>query len=189
MSDREDILQGVRGALKTAFSLSDAQVIVQDADAIRPPLPYMTVKVTTSDTLSGVLVDWTVHGTTGALPTKASRGPRDAVVEVVAYGREATEWLEALPHHLDRDAEVHAVLSASGLSVLTSGALVDVAALLDTDTEARALRTIGVRYESTGPAFDAVEFVKGELDLTVSSHEGPGSVTIGTVLDPDAPFC
>ena len=188
MSDREDILQGVRGALKTAFSLSDAQVIVQDADAIRPPLPYMTVKVTTSDTLSGVIVDWTVHGTTGALPTKASRGPRDAVVEVVAYGREATEWLEALPHHLDRDAEVHAVLSASGLSVLTSGALVDVAALLDTDREARALRRRGGQCGRSGPAVDAVGFVKSELSLAVASREGPGCVTGGTVLDRCAQF-
>lgn len=189
MSDREDIAQAIRAALKTAFTLTDAQVIMKDSDPIRPPVPYVTVKVVTSDTLSDVTVDWTVHGDNAGTPTKASRGPRNAVVELEAFGRTATEWLEVFPHHVQREPVVVADLKTAGLTVLNFDTAVDVAALLDTDTEARSIRTLGVAYESIGPAFDGVEFQFGELDLTLSSHSGPGSVTLGTVIDPDDPFC
>ena len=137
----------------------------------------------------GVAVDWTVHGDNAGTPTKGNRGPRSAVVELASYGRVAADWLEELPHFLARHPDVCAGLKAAGVVVVNTGAVVDLSALLDTDTEARALRTIGVAYESVGTPFDVVEFQYGELDLSVSSTTGPGSVTLDVVLDPDDPFC
>lgn len=187
MSDREDILQGIRAAIIAAFTLTDSQVIAWASDGVRPELPYMTVKVANHDTPSGVVADWTVHGDNGGTPTKGARGPRTSLVELNAYGLTAIEWLEDFPDHVHANVLVQAALESAGIVVTGYGQPVDVSALLDTDTEVRALRTLTVSYERVGEAFDRTELLTVEVDETFNSPTGPGSVTLGAVLDPDNP--
>lgn len=192
MSDREEILQGIREMFVTAFTLTDAQVIVKNTDAARPPMPYLAVQVTVFDAPAEVLADWTEHGDNAGTPTKAARGPRTATVEVTAYDKvdetTARDWLEAIGDHIQRNVVLIDQLRAAGLVVRGLGNVADVSLLLDTTIEGRAFRTLAVAYERLGTAFDGVEFVYGELTGTLSSTTGPGSVTL-TVFDPADPFC
>lgn len=136
MMVRETILQDVRGALKAALGLSDAQVIVAPDNAgPRPPLPYLTVRVLADDRL-GEVEDVRVQATSFGEAT------REASVSVQGFGEEARDWLKRFELRLHRDLTEHCSLRASGQ-------VLDLSAWLDTAAEIRSELPLVATYRLT----------------------------------------
>jgi len=175
MSSVEAIRQGIRVWLKTALGLTDDQIIIADDKGTRPPLPYLTVKVTspglqvgTHEILNGI------DGGSGA-PTVSARHEKRATVSLQAFGEGAFAWLEdaldglPLPTALD-------TLDAAGLSVQPISDIRDVARFLDTDTEPRYAVDLAVDYRVETDPVSLVEAVLVGVDFDLDHGVG----------DPDA---
>lgn len=170
MTVREAVLQACREWLKagavapTATPLTDAQVIPADDKGPRPPLPYLTVKVTTPGTVVGAVDEQlrAVDGGSGD-PTVAVRGARRATVSVNAFGDLAAEWVSEATLALQRPS-ILAALTVAGITVDAFGGPVDLATVLDTEIEARVLREFEVLYSLTSDPEDVIEGLSVVLD-------------------------
>lgn len=124
----------------------DSSVIVADADAVRPPLPYLLVRVTAYDIPVHEDEDLTDDADP---PTWRARGNRTSTVSVNAYGAGAEAWLERAVLML-RAPSVLAQLGAAGLAVRPEGGLNNLSDLLDSHTEVRFQRDFAVDYVREG---------------------------------------
>ena len=183
MTVRDQILQGVRAWFKAALNLTNAQIIPADDKGPRPPLPYLTVRVSAGDTPTSV--DEHRHADDGAGGVQwRTRGERSAVVDVQGYdiaGATTTAgWIEDAALRITRP-DVAAVLDAAGLSVVDRGSTVDVSALLDSQIERRHLRTfeLGYTVRDTGTGSPAVELVEAAITMErYRNHPDPLIVEI-----------
>lgn len=190
MAIRDDIEQGVRVWFKTAIAgLTDAQVIPSDDKGPRPPLPYLTVKVTTHDTPEGVDEGRYIDNGPGDADWRA-KGERRATVDVQAHDAAGTStaagWLEDAAIRLIRP-DVQAVLNTAGLTVINQGTPLDVSSLLDTQIERRTLRAFDLRYTLRDSASAVLpEAVIVEVDpVTLERYDNhPDPLVVDVVVDP-----
>lgn len=170
MSVRDDIGDAVRAWLIAAgasggISSPDAKVIYADEDAVRPPLPYLTVKVLVYDIPDKEDESWVDDdGNWNA------RGLRTGTVSLNAYGPTAEAWLERA-HLMLGAPSVLADLSAAGLALRPRGGINNLSGVLDGATQARFQRDYAVDYrrESGATEVEAVlelETVQYDLELT-----------------------
>lgn len=164
MSVLSDIEDGVRAWLVAAGASGGVPnaaraVIIADQDAVRPPLPYLTVKVILYDVQVGEdedLVD------DEATPRWSARGQRTGTVSVNAYGTTAAGWLERAKLML-RAPSTHTILTAAGLTIRPVGGTNNLSALLDDATEARFQQDFAVDYERVASVTELEEVVPLEL--------------------------
>lgn len=182
MTTRDDILNGVRAWFVAAIpALTDTpasasspnQIIHADAKGGRPSLPYLTVKVTVGDGTVGT--DEVRHADTGpGASTWRVRGERFATVSLQGHDTADTTttsgWLEDAVLRITRP-DVEAVIDAAGLSVITTGSVLDVSDLLDSQIERRYQRDLEVRYavRDSGPGLP--ELVTAETELTLERYD------------------
>lgn len=169
MSVRSTIEDGVRAWLVAAgvaggIPSAASAVIFADQDAVRPPLPYLVVKV--------VVYDIPVHEDEDLFddedpPRWRGRGNRTSTVSVNAYGAGAEAWLERATLFLRSPATL-AQLGAAGLAVRPEGGLNNLSGLLDDSTQVRFQRDFAVDYVREGADPADTEDVT-ELELVV--HE------------------
>lgn len=180
MTTAAGVLQGVREWLKTAATLTNAQVIVADDIGPRPPLPYLTVKITTIDI--GVGEDEDVAALDGdGNPTLTARGCRLASVSVQAFGgTTALGWLAAARLALRLPA-MQAQLNGDGIVIVPTGAPRDLSRLIDTAIEARAVWDLQVRYGVTSAAEEQVAAETVQLTTTFENDADP--LTAVTTID------
>lgn len=183
MTTRETILQTVRAWFKTALSLTDAQIIPADDKGPRPPLPYLTVKVTTADIAVGFDEQVRELNPATDVPTVRGRGHRSGTVSVQGYGSITSGWLEVATLRLQRDT-IQRLLCDAGITVIPPGGGVsDLSALVDTEIEPRYLREFEIGYSVIDTdAEDLIEAARVEYDVTLEDQENdpdPLNITIG----------
>jgi hypothetical protein len=185
MSDRETILQAVRGALKAStLALTDAQVIPTGDPGPRPPIPYLTAKVARhNEPVAGAGGAWHTYSPTGE---RTRRQNVTASIDLVGFGRGALDWLEGLDDLMLNDEAARAVLDAAGVGYRQATALVDVSTALDTHIEYRATRSLTVDYQHTGITRDQLDLLVLSLVSTLRSDSSP-DITITATVDPSSP--
>lgn len=180
MSVREDLLQAARGAIKAALTLTDAQVIPADDKGPRPPLPYLTVKITTAGGSSGYHPE-DIPGCDGVTgdPTTKGRASYVATASVQGFGATAAGWLDELPLRLRRPAVLDTLAT---VAVRPLGGVVDVSALLDTEIEHRYALDLEVAYAVEDDPVSLTEALTVETEYTGES-DTPGDLTV-TIITP-----
>lgn len=178
MTIRGDILQAVRGWLKDAASLTDAQVIPADDRGPRPALPYLTVKVTTADLQVGE--DEARYGLDGAVPTVTVHGTRRGTVSIQGFGAASEEWLATARLAL-RLPTTQVVLNAAGLTIVPMGAPRDISAMLDTGIAARFAWDLEVLYGVSSAAEQETEAAIATLTSVMDGN--PSDMTTVTTID------
>lgn len=182
MTIRGDILQAVRGWLKAASSLTDAQVIPADDKGPRPALPYLTVKVTVADLQVGE--DEARYALDeDDVPTVTVYGTRRGTVSVQGFGSASEEWLATARLGL-RLPTVQAVLNAAGLTIVPTGAPRDIAGLLDTGIESRVVWDLEVLYGVSSAAEQETAAAIATLTTTLERFpDDPDAFTTTTSID------
>lgn len=158
----EAIVQGVRTAIKTACSLTDAQVIVYGEDGIRPPLPYLAVRVTGDRPIGD---PWTVQAISGGAPTEGAKGNREATVTILGYGRGAAVWMETFALRSSFGATA-AAIAAAGFSLTPEGPTVETPTVVDSGHEARFSRDFLAQYGITATAEAGTEATAFPVTMT-----------------------
>lgn len=154
MSARYAIGQAVRAWLKQSANLSDEQCILADRSGTRPPLPYLTVKVTTADVPIGV--DEQIDLAVDDAPARHVVGERRATVSVQGFGDETAGWLERA--HLALGSEpIRDLLTDRGVTVLVAGGVTDLSAFLNTSIVSRYVFEVEVYYRLTSEPDTLVE--------------------------------
>lgn len=173
MANPETILQAVREWLKAASSLTDAQVRPAEDDAVRPAFDYLTVKVT----VPGVRIghDSKSNGLSEGSPTVAVTGERRGEVSIQGFGADSYDWLVAADLALSIES-VAAAIQDDGVTIVSTGSVNDISALLDTSYEKRYLFEVEVRYRITGDAVTLIEATSYEATVDLPRYDG----------DPDA---
>lgn len=179
MTIRGDILQAVRGWLKNAASLTDAQVIPADDRGPRPPLPYLTVKVLVADLQVGE--DETRYGLDDDDdPTVTVHGTRRGTLSIQGFGAASEEWLVTARLALRLPA-TQAVLNAAGLTIVPMGAPRDISALLDTGIASRVVWDLEILYGVASAA--SQETVAAIATVTSVMDGNPSDLTTVTTID------
>jgi hypothetical protein len=158
----EAILQGVRAALKAAASLTDAQVIVYGEDAIRPPLPYLAVRVAADRPVGD---PWAIEALSAGHPTEAAKGNREAAVTVLGFGRGSAVWLETFAIRLGFGAVADAI-AAAGFALTPEGPTVETPTVVDSGHEARFSRDFVAQYAIASTAETGTEATSFPLTMT-----------------------
>jgi len=186
MNPTETVLQVIRTWLKAygaTTALTDAQVIVAEAP-VRPPLPYITVKVTAPDIEQGWVEP--VHAVTGAgIPTVAGRQSRSASVSIQGHGAASYAWLQRALLALAAPENVRITLEAASLPPLgiRPGGITDISEIVDTSQEARFLLEVVVYYQVTGAALSQTPLVTVRDTHTQTA---PGSADLVRTINIDA---
>lgn len=177
MSSREELIQGIRAWLQAAQAtpLTDAQVIKADTSNVRPPIPYLTVRILAFDIVVGT--DERRSGVDGGgIPTVSVRGQRRATVTVRAFGDLATDWLAEAKASLYRDAPAQ-ILKDAGLAVnLLGSGQANIAAVLADETELRSTQDLDVAYTYESAEDTGIELTTFEMELTLESDVSPDLV-------------
>lgn len=158
----EAIVQGVRTAIKAACSLTDAQVIVYGEEGIRPPLPYLAVRVTGDRPVGD---PWTVQAVSGGNPTENAKGNREATVTLLGYGRGAAAWLETFALRASFGSTA-AAIAAAGFSLTPEGPTVETPTVVDSGHEARFSRDFLAQYGITATAEAGTEATAFPVTMT-----------------------
>lgn len=177
MTLRETAIQAVRALVKTAGTLTDAQVLRGPVVGARPAAAYLAVS-------AGSVVTTGEPGVYDVIESGASKARvrqwREVVVTVNAYGDDAVGWLEDLALALVLPSTLEAA-AALGVSVVPVADVVDLTAVQDTAFVRRAAQDYRVRVLHAPTA--AVEATVGVatvvLDLEAAAgDEDPLSQTI-----------
>lgn len=174
MTIRASILQGVRGWLKMAATLTDAQVIPADDVGPRPPLPYLTVRVIAPDLPVGEdEVVWALDE--DDLPTATVHGTRRATISVQGFGAGVEEWLSVARLALSSDAGI-AQLNAAGINLIPSGSPRDISRLLETAIEYRVIWDLEAIFNLSSAPESLVAALTAETTIIVQSDGDPFTV-------------
>lgn len=90
---REQIVQAVRGWLKTLLTLTDGQVVAALGPGVRPSGAHIAVRVSADASVHGP--DQTYAGVAAALTLTVS-DHRRVSIDLDAYGVDAEEWLQTV---------------------------------------------------------------------------------------------
>ena len=178
----DQILIGTRAWLIEATGLPGGQVIPADDSGTRPPLPYLTIQIITSDVPDA----WeekthSTNATTGDLDEQIV-GYRTGSVQVDGYGRGAIDYLTTARLKL-RATPVRNILREHNLSTRKEGGIQDISQLVDDEIEKRYTCDFALSYAVT--LKDAIEnavtpmddfeggfdFSGHEFDVVVSTEE------------------
>lgn len=184
MTIRDDILQAVRQWFVLTLALADGpnQIIAADKKGPRPPIPYLTVKITTADIAVGV--DESIEGQSGGAPTVTPRGQRMGSVSVQGFGSLTSEWLQDATLGLRRQ-DVQLLLSTAGLTVTTLGSgSLDLSAFLDTAFEHRYLKEYQIGYAVVGTEEILTELTTVETGLTLISEPNDPNPLVVDITTP-----
>lgn len=144
---------------------ADSAVIFADEDGVRPPLPYLTVRVLVYDV--DVHVDERIDKVDeDDAPTWESRGLRTGTVAVNSYGAGGEAWLERAAFMINAPSS-QAVLQPAGVVIRTNGGINNLSGLLDDGTEVRFERDFSVDYERRASETE----VEGLVELETVVHE------------------
>lgn len=182
---REDLEDAVRswlvaGGAAGGIPNADRAVIVADADAVRPPLPYLLVRVTS--------YDLPVHEDEDLVddsdpPTWRSRGSRTSTVSVNAFGRDAEAWLERA-HVMLRAPSIRALLEDADVAIRSLGPANNLSRLLDERTQSRTQQDFAVDYVREGGEDDAEELVELEIVESENTYtDGPTDLVDTVVVE------
>lgn len=133
--------QGVRTWLKAAKSLTDAQVILADKGGVRPPKPYLSIKVLTDTGVGGTQ---NIGGTSGSDATLKQRKDRRATISIQGHGVDTHEWLVESELKLS-DPSIQDALRTACVSII-AGSVRSLPITRDTATEARFGLDVEVAY-------------------------------------------
>ena len=126
--------------------LTDAQVILAERSKVRPPLPYLTVKVTVPGVVVGAIDERIDSTSGGGTPQVSIQGARRASVSVNAFGAGAVEWVSEAILALSRTL-VRPIIDAAGLTIDPIGDGTNLSRVLDTGFEDRVLYEFEVQYK------------------------------------------
>lgn len=182
MAVLEDLLQGTREWLKVVVpGLTDDQVIPADDKGPRPELPYLTVRIAPHDQPRHVRDERLTGTDGGGAPIVSIRGHRQAVAALQGFGVEAAEWLMLASLKLGLP-EVQAQLDASGFDVVPlAGGITDISELIDTEIEGRYARDFDLHYVVETDPETQVEFLAGELGITLVHCETDPNPLVATL--------
>lgn len=161
MSVREDLLQDFRSWIKTQLSITDKQVILvqRGEKGPRPPLPYLTVNLTTFDLPVGT--EETEHRD----EELAIRGDRQATLEIRGYGDGSDEWLTELGFRVD-------TYEGKATIVTQSAGIGDASRLVSESIESQYFKEFLIEYQITGteaaPTADQSTITVGDTDETIT---------------------
>jgi hypothetical protein len=184
VSVQADIEDAVRGWLalvgeEGGIPDADSAVVIADQDAVRPPLPYLVVRVDVYDLV--VHTDETSADDSDP-PVWQTRGQRTGTVSVNAYGPTAAGWLERAVLML-RAPSVQALLSTAGLTIRPEGGARNLSGLLDDATQARLQRDFFVDYGTDTGAEAVLELAEAvHADTWESDHPSDLTETVTEVL-------
>ena len=169
----DQILIGTRAWLIEATGLPGGQVIPADDPGTRPPLPYLTIQIITSDVPDAWEErSYSVNEDTGDLDGQII-GYRTGSIQVDGYGRGAIDHLTTARLKL-RATPIRRILRAHNLSTRKEGGIQDVSQLVDDEIEKRFTCDFAVSYAVT--LKDAIEgaavpMEKYEGDFDFNDHE------------------
>lgn len=166
----DQILIAVRGWLIEALDLPADQIVPTDDSGTRPPLPYLTVQILTSDIPSA----WdekirTVNEISGDLDENII-GRRTGSIQLDGYGRASYDHMTKAALSL-RLTPIRSLLRASRLTVRAEGGINDISTLVDDEIEKRFQRDFALSY--------AVTFAEVIEDATPSLDEFAGDFEFG----------
>jgi hypothetical protein len=151
---RETVLQGVREwLLATAnypTALTDKQVVPYQAAGVRPPLPYLAVKVgpVATEGEDERIASLTV----GGAPQSKYRGERSARVTVYGFGEGSDEWIVNAIGMLGSDTALALLDNGAKIAVDNLPGPVDVSAVIDSSYEYRYVQELVATFRNvTGP--------------------------------------
>ena len=139
----ESLLQAVRSWVLLATSLPAGQVIPTDDHGTRPPLPYITVTLTTFDLEQGT--DEQVLSVDDDALVEAVRGHRRATISLNAYGKRGADLL-ALCHASLSQTVVKQHLHDARITLTSAGQTQDISSLVDTAIEKRFVKDFYLDY-------------------------------------------
>jgi len=169
---RAAVEQAARSWLKLALGINDQQVILARPKGPRPPLPYLTVRVSALD--GKATEDERVDGLSGADPTATIQGERTATVEIQGYGAGCYSWFEAMELSLSK-AAIRTQLDTDAVTFVALGAVQDLAQLVDTGFEERWSRDYECRYRVSSSAETLTYLTDVGVDAHVSRYFGDPS--------------
>lgn len=145
MIGHEEILQGVRAYLleATGNAGDHSRVIPADvAQANRPALPYLTVKILSAghvEAAEDVVVD------DGGIIKSRHTSSEYATVSVQGYGNATFAWLQMARKRLGQD-RYRRVAEDAGVHLRNAAPVEDISAYVDTQTERRWLLELEAAY-------------------------------------------
>lgn len=186
----EVLVQAIRGIFKDRLGLTNAQIILAEVTAYRPPMPYLTIKaLAPGQNTEGI--DWVSHRQIAGNQQQNARGYREASISINSYGTLAATWLEDFLDFIQHEPETRELMKTYGISVLYPlPAPTDITELVDSAFEKRTAITLGVAYERENVQIvEDVELEVVELTTEFDSHSGPTAITITETIDPENPPC
>lgn len=164
----ESLLQAARAWVLLSTSLPAGQVIPAGDPGTRPPLPYITVALSTFDLEQGH--DEQVLSVEAGKLKEAIRGDRRATLTLNAYGKRGADLL-ALCHVSLRQRVVQDHLDRARITLTPVGQTQDISHLVDTAIEKRFVKDFYLDYAfETG----AVEIASLEtFELEVEADDNP----------------
>lgn len=184
MSTRTDLEDAVRLWLVAAgadggIATPAARVIVADQDHVRPPLPYVSLKVIVYDVPVKEDEEWV---NTESPPQWQARGLRTGTVSLNAFGATADGWLDRA-HLMLGAPSIRELLGDAGIELVPRGGINNLSGKLDAGTQARFQRdyAIGYRRVAGGTETETVtELANVHYDLEAESTT-PSTRTISIV--------
>lgn len=179
MSVHESLVQAARQWLKSAATLTDAQVIPGDEKGPRPAPPYLTVTVIALDIVVGE--DEYAEAIDGAgLPVRKVRGLRAGALSVQGFG-DATDWLTTATLKL-KNAAIKAALDAAGFTITARAGMTNLSALRDTAIEARHVREFDVSYMLNEVVDAPIEMQSASFAVTIRQYPGDPAPIVKTIV-------
>jgi hypothetical protein len=171
---REALVQAVRGVLKTALTLTDAQVLADRAEGPRPAAAYLVVGVPAHAIPVGE--DDVVGGLDGDdRPTWLAESDRRSTVSVRAFGATARDWLQTFAARLSLPLVLDATATA-GFSLRALGGIRDLSLLRDATWEPVHLLELEAAYLALSPAETAVELAT--VQVAANFETRPDTLTV-----------
>jgi hypothetical protein len=154
MTARETILQGVREWLKACatfpVALDNDEVIVYQAEGVRPTGAYLAVKV---GPIGREGIEERVESLDGSdVPQSEYYGPKRAAVTVYGYGEDTNEWLLSAVDLLGSDTAFAELDDGVGVSLDALPGPVDISQVIDTAFEYRFVQELEATFlHKSGP--------------------------------------
>lgn len=144
----ETLAEALRVWVRDAASFDDEKVIFSEENTVRPPVPFITLRIGTLTPLGAAdeLVEETdLDGPAGQEITQTIIGRRSLDVSIQCFGRtkkhSAMKILSLVQLSLSKES-VQSALDDAGVSVFDTGTVQNTTGLLETEYESRALLEI-----------------------------------------------
>ena len=174
---RENLLQGVRAFVKAATSLVDGKVILEGTQGPRPAMPYVSVLGITQGIAVGT--DERVYdlGGAGGAQRERIRGDRRATVQIMAFGTEASDYIEAIRMATENPTH-RAVCNPYGISIARVLTPVGRLAVLGTTFQERVSVDLEVAYTLDTQPATVVTAIETTSAVVLDRPNPPADLTV-----------